>query len=71
MEDGQAWEDNRIVYMDGWIYIFNNKKIQEQVLQENHDLVDIGHSGQSKMLELIKRNYWWPGIKENVKKYIQ
>jgi len=23
------------------------------------------------MLELIKRNYWWPGIKEDVKKYIQ
>ncbi len=23
------------------------------------------------MLELIKKNYWWPGIKENIKKYIQ
>jgi len=28
-EDGQAWEDNRIVYVDGRIYISNNKKIQE------------------------------------------
>ena len=23
------------------------------------------------MIELIKRNYWWPGIKNDVKKYIQ
>ena len=23
------------------------------------------------MLELIKQNYWWPGIKGDVKKYIQ
>ena len=23
------------------------------------------------MLELIKRNYWWPGIKSNIKKYVQ
>ena len=23
------------------------------------------------MLELIKWNYWWPGIKEDMKKYIQ
>jgi len=23
------------------------------------------------MMELIKRNYWWPGIKTDVKKYIQ
>jgi len=43
------------------IYIYN-KKIQEQILQENHDLADIGHLGQQKMLNLIKKNYWWPGI---------
>ena len=23
------------------------------------------------MLELLKRMYWWPGLKEDVKKYIQ
>ena len=23
------------------------------------------------MLELIKRNYWWPGLKGDIKKYIQ
>ena len=23
------------------------------------------------MLELLKRNYWWPELKEDVKKYIQ
>ena len=23
------------------------------------------------MLELIKQNYWWPGIKEDVKIYVQ
>ena len=53
-EDGQTWEDNGIVYVDGQIYISNNKKIWEQVLQENHDLVDVGHPGQSRMLELVK-----------------
>ena len=33
--------------------------------------MDIGHSGQQMMLELIKWNYWWPGIKEDIKKYVQ
>ena len=23
------------------------------------------------MMELIKRNHWWPGIKEDVKRYVQ
>jgi len=24
-----------------------------------------------RMLELIKRTYWWPGLKEDIKKYVQ
>jgi len=33
--------------------------------------MDIKHPGQQRMLELIKQNYWWPGIKEDIKKYVQ
>jgi len=33
--------------------------------------MDIGHPGQQRMLELVKRNYWWLGIKEDIKKYVQ
>ena len=57
--------------MEGRIYVPNNKKIREEILEENHNLVDVEHPGQQRMLELIKKNYWWPGIKEDVKKYIQ
>ena len=51
--------------------MLNNQKIKKKILQENHDPVDIGHPGQQRMMELIKRNYWWPGIKNDIKKYIQ
>ena len=57
--------------MEGKIYVPNNKKIKEEILKENHDSVDIGHLGQQRMLELLKRNYWWPGLKEDVKRYVQ
>ena len=49
-EDSQLWEDNGIVYVDGWIYIPNNRKIWEQVLQENHDPMNIRY--------LEQQNYW-------------
>jgi len=42
-KDSQAWEDNSIIYVEERIYIPNNKKIQEQILQENHDPADIEH----------------------------
>jgi len=70
-EDGLTWEEDGVVYMEGRIYVPNNKKIKKEILKENHDLVDVGHLGQHRMLELIKRTYWWPGLKEDVKKYVQ
>jgi len=56
-EDGLIWEEDGVVYMEGRIYVPNSKKIREEILEKNHNLVDIGHSGQQRMLELIKRNY--------------
>jgi len=64
-------KEDEVVYMEGRIYVLNNKKIREEILKENHDSVDVRHPGQQQMLELLKRNYWWPGLKEDVKKYVQ
>jgi len=69
-KDGLTWEEDRIVYMDGRIYVPNNRKTREMILRENHDKADIGHSGQHRMMELIKRTYWWPELKEDVKNYV-
>ena len=70
-KDGLTWEENGIVYIEGRIYVPNNKKTREKILKENHDSMDVGYPEQQRMLELIKRNYWWPELKEDVRKYIQ
>jgi len=44
-EDGLTWEEDGMVYMEGRIYIPNNKKIREEIVKENHNLVDVGHPG--------------------------
>ena len=44
-QDGVIWEEDRVVYMEGRIYVSNNKRIKKEILKENHDLVDIGHPG--------------------------
>ena len=33
--------------------------------------MDVEYSGQYRMLELLKRTYWWPELKEDIKKYVQ
>ena len=69
--NGLAWEEDGVAYMEGRIYVPNNKELREEILKKHHDLVDIGHLGQQRMLELLKRTYWWPGLKENIKRYVQ
>jgi len=69
--DGLAWEEDGVAYMEGKIYVPNNKEIREEILKEHHNPADIGHPGQHRMLELLKRTYWWPGLKEDIKRYVQ
>ena len=70
-EDSLTWEEDGVVYIEERIYVPNSKKIREDILKKNHDSVDIGHLEQHRMMKLLKRTYWWPGLKEDIKKYVQ
>jgi len=70
-QDGLTWEENGVVYMEERIYIPNNRKIREEILKENYNLVDMEHPEQHRILELLKRTYWWLELEEDIKKYIQ
>ena len=69
--NGLTWEEDGVAYMEGRVYVPNNKELREEILRKHHDPVAIGHSGQHKIMELLKRTYWWPGLKEDVKRYVQ
>ena len=70
-ENGLTWKEDGVVYMEERIYVPSNRKIKEKILKENHDLADMGHLEQYRMLKVIKRTYWWPGLKEDIEKYVQ
>jgi len=70
-KDRLAWKEDGMAYMEERIYIPNNKKLREEILKKHHDPADIRHPEQRRMLELLKRTYLWPGLKEDIKKYVQ
>jgi len=49
-QDGLTWKEDGVVDMEGKIYVPNNNKIREEILKENHNLVNVGHLGQHRML---------------------
>ena len=40
------------------------------ILREHHDALLLGHPGIARTVELITRNYWFPGIHAFVKDYV-
>jgi len=51
-------------------YIPLHEELRQEIVKQYHDSLTGGHSGHFKTLELIRWNYWWPGITVFVKNYI-
>jgi len=48
-----------------------DKKLRAEIIRLHHDTPIGGHGGQWKMVELVTRNFWWPGVTKEVKRYVE
>ena len=48
----------------------NDEELRRDVVHRYHDTMTAGHPGESKTLELLERNYWWPRMGQYVRHYI-
>ena len=44
-KDRSAWEEDKMAYMEGRIYVPNNKDIKGEILREYHDPADVRYPG--------------------------
>jgi len=66
----EKWEvEDGIVLKEGRIYIPEGD-LRKKIIQLHHDTPIEGHGGRWKMVELVARNYWWPGVMKEVERYI-
>ena len=49
------------------MYVLKDEKLRVEIIQLYHDILIAGHGRQWKMVELVTRNYWWPGVTKEVK----
>jgi RNase H-like domain found in reverse transcriptase/Reverse transcriptase (RNA-dependent DNA polymerase)/Integrase zinc binding domain len=68
----KSWQEheNGIITWQERIYVPRNKCLHEDIIREHHDSVAVGHPGRYKTQELITRNYWWPYIQSDIRKYV-
>jgi hypothetical protein len=67
----KIWENDGIIYRQGRIYIPNSQEIRDLILHDHHYSPDAGHPGTYRMLESLKRTFWWPTIKTDVRRYVK
>ena len=52
-------------------YIPPNDDLKRKILYECHDQLTAGHPGQQTTYWLVSKDYWWPGMSNYVRKYVQ
>ena len=65
----KAREEQGLLVCRGKVYV--PRKWRRTMIIKHHNAINVGHPGQTKMLELISRNYWWPQMKVDVIAYVQ
>ena len=63
--------EDKLLYYEDRVYILPNKKLQEQLLKDNHDAPIAGHPEVFKTYELLNHHYWWPSQLKDVKTYVK
>ena len=53
------------------VYIPKDEELRAEVIQLHYDVLAVGHGGRWKTVELVTRNYWWPGVTRNIGKYVE
>ena len=43
----------------------------QRIMESEHDTKVAGHMGQDKTIELIRRNFWWPKMKERIIDFVR
>src|SRR6202041_3797714 len=54
---------------DGRVWVLDVNDLRLQILLNNHNHPVSGHFSQNKTLELVRRDYTWPGVRMFVKDY--
>ena len=69
---GNEWKiKGDIVLKEEKVYVLKDEEFRVEIIQLHHDVPVAGHRGRWKMVELVTRNYWWPGMTSDVGKYVE
>jgi len=64
------WKDGLLWYQ-GKIWIPKDEGIRTYLISKHHEPPQAGHGGTANTTELISRRYYWPKMREDIKRFIK
>jgi len=71
LRDEEWCQEDDLMLKEGKVYVPRDEKLRAEVIRLHHNTPVEGHGGQWKMVELVTRNFWWPEITREVKRYVE
>jgi len=71
LRDEEWREVDGIMYKKEKVYMPRDEKLRTEIIRLHHNTPIEGHRGQWKTVELVTRNFWWPGVTKEVKRYVK
>jgi len=69
---GGEWKiEGELVLKEEKVYVSKNNELRTEIIWLHHDVPVVGHGRKWKTVELVTRNYWWPGVIREVGWYVK
>jgi hypothetical protein len=66
----QCREEDGLLLVDDLVYIPDDTDLKLDILKRTHDHAAAGHTGRAKTYEIVTRDYYWPGMRKFIARYI-
>ena len=56
---------------EGKVYVPKDEALRVEIIRLHHNTPMGGHGGQWETAEMVTRNFWWPGVMREAKRYVE
>ena len=60
-----------MVLKEGKVYVSRDEELRVEIIWWHHNIPIAEHGGKWKTVELVTRNYWWPGVTRDMGRYVE
>ena len=71
LRDKEWREEGGLMLKEKKVYVPKDEALRVEIIRLYHNMPMGGHGGQWKTAEMVTRNFWWPGVTREVKRYVE